>query len=163
MSNLGEGGFDARTVEPNQGFDVIPAGEYDAVIVNSEVKPTTAGDGKYLKLELQILNGVFQNRKVWDQLNIWNNNAQAVQIAKGQLSALCRAVNVLTPKDSAELHNKPMRVKLGIKKDAEYGDKNVVKAYKPREVQPVAAAPEPAAVPSGEPALAGTAPAGQPW
>jgi hypothetical protein len=154
MAAIAELGFDARTVEPNEGFDVMPAGEYDAVIVNSEVKPTNAGDGKYLKLELQILNGQFQNRKVWDQLNIWNPNAQAVQIAKGTLSAICRAVNVLTPQDSAELHNKPMRIKLAVKKDAEYGDKNVVKSYKPRQAGPVVA-PAP---------VAPAAPAGaQPW
>lgn len=157
MAALAELGFDARNVEPNEGFDVLPAGEYDAVIVNSEVKTTTAGDGKYLKLELQILNGQFQNRKVWDNLNIWNNNAQAVQIAKGTLSAICRAINVLTPQDSAELHNKPLRVKLAIKKDAEYGDKNVVRSYKPRQAGP---APTPAAAPaSGQPA----APAWNPW
>jgi hypothetical protein len=148
-------GFDARTVEPNQGFDVLPAGEYDAVIVNSEVKATQAGDGRYLKLELQVLNGQFQNRKVWDQLNIWNPNAQAVQIAKGQLSAICRAVNVLTPQDSAELHGKPLRIKVAVKKDAEYGDKNVVKAYKPRQVAPPA--------PQAPVSTAAPTPAGQPW
>lgn len=161
MASLGEGGFDARTVEPNAGFDVLPAGEYDAVIVASEVKATSNGDGKYLKLELQILNGQFQNRKVWDQLNIWNLNAQAVQIAKGTLSAICRAIGVLTPNDSAELHNKPLRIKLAVKKDAEYGDKNVVKAYKPRQAAPT---PPPTGTPSAsEPVGAGAAPAGNPW
>lgn len=139
MASLGETGFDARAVEPNEGFDIMPAGEYDAAIVASEVKQTTNGDGKYLKLELQILNGQYQNRKVWDNLNIWNPNAQAVQIAKGTLSAICRAVNVLTPNDSAELHNKPLRVKLAVKKDAEYGDRNVIKAYKPRQAGPAPA------------------------
>lgn len=133
MSSLAELNFDARTVEPNQGFDCIPAGEYDAVIVGSEVKATNAGTGKYLKLELQILNGQFQNRKIWDQLNLWNPNAKAVEIAKGTLSSLCRAVNVLTPNDSSELHGKPVRVKLGIQKSDEYGDRNVVKDYKPRQ------------------------------
>lgn len=159
MASLGEGGFDSRNVEPNAGFDVLPAGEYDAVIVASEVKPTSAGTGKFLKLELQILSGQFQNRKVWDQLNIWNPSAEAVQIAKGTLSAICRAVNVLTPQNSEELHNKPLRIKLAIQKSTEYGDKNVVKSYKPRSAGPVV----PAATPPAQPAMAGTAPAGQPW
>jgi hypothetical protein len=160
MANLGDGGFDARAVEPNQGFDVLPAGEYDVAIVSSEVKATSDNNGKYLKLELQVLNGQFQNRKIWDNLNIWNQNAQAVQIAKGTLSAICRAVNVLTPQDSAELHNKPLRIKVAVKKDPEYGDKNVVKAYKSREVQPGPAAPPAAGQP--ELAAAGSV-AGQPW
>jgi hypothetical protein len=138
-------GFNANDVDPNVGFDVMPAGEYDAAIVASEVKATAAGTGKYLKLELQVLNGPFQNRKVWDQLNIWNPNEKAVQIAKGTLSAICRAVGVLTPGDSSELHNKPLRIKVVVQKDEQYGDKNVIKSYKPRESQPqVAAAGAPA-------------------
>ncbi len=156
MASLGEGGFDSRTVEPNVGFDVMPPGDYDAVIVGSEVKPTNAGTGKMLKLELQILNGAFQNRKVWDNLNIWNPNAQAVQIAKGTLSAICRAVNVLTPNDSAELHNKPLRIKLKIEKDPEYGDRNVVKGYKPREAGPVT-------LPAPQTPAGAAHPAAQPW
>lgn len=145
MANLE--GFDATKHEPNSGFDVMPAGEYDAVIVASEMKDTADKSGKYLKLELQILNGEFQNRKVWDNLNLVNNGKnkeKTEQIAKGTLSAICRAVNVLTPKDSAELHNKPLRIKLAIDKDPQYGDKNVVKAYKPRSTA-VPTAPVPTA------------------
>lgn len=156
MANLGDGGFNANEVPPNEGFDVIPAGEYDAAIVNSEVKTTSSGDGKYLKLELQILNGQYQNRKVFDNLNIWNANAQAVQIAKGTLSAICRAVNVLTPNDSSELHNKPLRIKLAVTKNPEYGDQNKVKAYKPRQAGP-------ASMPTPPTPVAAGATAGQPW
>lgn len=137
-------GFDARTVEPNKGFDVMPAGEYDAVIVASEMKETADKTGKYLKLELQIINGEYQNRKIWDNLNLVNNGKnkeKTEQIAKGTLSAICRAVDVLTPQDSSELHNKPLRVKLAVDRDPQYGDKNVVKGYKPRNTAPVSPLP----------------------
>ena len=130
MADLG--GFDARTVEPNAGFDLIPAGEYEACIVASQMKPTKDGNGQFLELELQILNGQFQNRKLWDRLNLANPSAKAVEIARGTLSAICRALGVLTPKDSSELHNKPLRVKVTVRKSEEYGDANEVKAYKPR-------------------------------
>jgi len=153
MADLG--GFNAHNVAPNEGFDVIPAGEYDAVIVASEVKPTTSGNGRYLKLEIQILNGQYQNRKLWDNLNIWNSSEEAVKIAKGTLSAICRAVNVMSPNDSAELHNKPLRIKVAIAKSAEYGDQNKIKAYKSRNVAP----PSPAAT-SQQPVAAGNS---QPW
>ncbi len=43
MSNLGDLNFDANEVEPNAGFEVVPAGEYDAVIVASKVEPTKKG------------------------------------------------------------------------------------------------------------------------
>lgn len=124
-------GFDASKVAPNS-FEVIPAGEYEAVITGSGMETTAAGTGKFLKLELQILNGQFQNRKLFDRLNLDNPNAKAVEIARGTLSAICRAVEVLTPKDSSELHNRPLRIKLVVKKSEEYGEQNEIKAYKPR-------------------------------
>lgn len=130
------GGFDANQVERNK-FDVLPAGEYDIVIVSSEVKTTNAGDGRYLKLELQVLNGPCQNRKLFDNLNLWNPNDQTQQIARGTLSSICRAVGVLTPKDSSELHNKPLRCKVIVTKSPEYGEQNRVKGYKPRMTAPV--------------------------
>lgn len=142
MADISGLGFDAQQVEPN-GFDLLPAGEYDAVIVDSKVVPTKAGDGKILKLQLQVLNGQYQNRTLFDQLNLWNPSQKAEQIAKGTLSALCRAVNVLTPKDTSELHNKPVRISVGVQKSEEYGDQNKIKAYKPRQSGPSAIAPTP--------------------
>jgi hypothetical protein len=133
-------GFDANNVQPNS-FDVLPAGEYDAVIVSSVVEPTSKGDGKFLKLELQVLNGEYQNRKLTSRLNLWNPSAKAQEIARGELSSICRAVGVLTPNDSSDLHNKPLRVKVIVRKSDEYGDQNEIKAYKPRNAGPGPAAP----------------------
>lgn len=150
MADLG--GFDANGVPPSS-FDVVPAGEYDAIIVSSEMKSTAGGDGKYLNLELQILNGEHQNRKVFDKLNLVNSSAKAVEIARGTLSSICRAVGVMTPKDSSELHNKPLRIKVAVTKSEEYGEQNKVKAYKPRaasgvqQAQPATPQSPPAYVP----------------
>jgi hypothetical protein len=85
---------------------------------------------------LQVLNGEYQNRKVWDRLNLINPNAKTVEIAKGTLSAICRAVGVLTPQDSSDLHGKPLRIKVTVRKSDEYGEQNEVKAYKPRLAGP---------------------------
>lgn len=149
-------GFDASQVEPNTGFDVIPAGEYDAIITESEYKPTKDGSGKYLQLKLQLIaTGPYQNRLLWDRLNLQNKSQQAVDIAKATLSSICRAVNVLTPRDSAELHNKPLRVKVAVTKDNSGNDRNEVKSYKPRTAGP--------APTKQEPAMATTAPSGTPW
>jgi hypothetical protein len=54
LSNLFQGGFDATTVEPDQGRDFapLPAGAYEAEITGSEVKDASTGNGCYLKLEL---------------------------------------------------------------------------------------------------------------
>lgn len=129
-------GFDANKVKPDEGFDVLPAGEYDVVITKSERKATSAGTGAYLNLEMQVLNGQFQNRRIFDLLNLWNPSEKATAIARGTLSAICRAVGVLTPNDSSDLHLKPMRVKIKIEKSDEYGDKNKIVSYKPRNATP---------------------------
>lgn len=135
MSDLSELNFDANQIQP-ASFDVVPAGSYEAVIAASEMKPTRTG-GQMLVLELQILNGEYQNRKIWDRLNLVNANDKAVQIAKGTLSAICRAVGIMTPKDSAELHNKPLLIKVAVQPaSGEYGESNTVKSYRPRHAGP---------------------------
>lgn len=167
MADLGEGGFDANKVEPNS--TAVPAGEYDVVITESKWENTKKGDGKFLTLKMQILNGAQQNRVLFDRLNLQNPNATAVQIAKGTLSSICRAVNVMTPKDSAELHNRPLRVTVTLKNDPERGPQNEVKGYKSRHVggggAPAPNSPSPAAPQSGAAPYAPPAVSGQqtPW
>lgn len=133
MGNLT--GFDANDVEPNQGFEPLPPGEYQVVITDSKMKPTKAGTGEYLELKLQVLNGQYQNRVLFDRLNLKNTNEMAKQIAKGTLSAICRAVNVLTPQDSTELHGKPLTVTVKVRNDQNGNPQNEVKGYKPRHAE----------------------------
>ena len=125
-------GFDASVVEPDAGFPVLPAGEYDVAVIASESKVTKAGTGKYLSLTMQVLGGEHQNKKLFDNINYVNPNADCQRIGRAALSALCRAVDVLKPNDSSELHMKPLRVRVVIVDDQNYGKKNEVKEYKPR-------------------------------
>jgi len=137
-------GFNAHEVEPNVGFDPIPAGKYLAIITNSEMKPTKAGTGEYLELEFEVIEGSHKGRKLWDRLTLKHPNSLTVQIAKGTLSSICRAVGVMKPNDSVELHNLPLEVSVGCKKREDNGDiTNVIKAYSKREAgaaRPVTAA-----------------------
>ena len=130
-------GFDASTVEPNEGFTPLPAGEYQVIIVESKMKPTKSGEGQYLELKLQVLNGKYQNRTLFDRLNLFNKNEEAVKIARGTLSSICRAVNVLKPNDSSQLHNKPLTCKVAVRNDQNGNPQNEVKGYKPRETNMV--------------------------
>ena len=108
--------FNANDIEPSVGFDAIPAGKYQAVIAESEMRPTKAGNGQYLWLEFEIIAGDFKGRKLWSRLNLENQNQDTVRIARADLSAICRAVNVMTPRDSVELHNLPMTITVRCKK-----------------------------------------------
>ena len=122
--------FNAEEVEPNAAPEALPAGDYVAQVVGSEVKPTASGSGEYLKLEIEILSPGFSGRRVFDQLNIRNESAEAERIGRAQLSALCHAVGVLRISDSQQLHGKPFVVKLALKEDPQYGKQNKVKGYK---------------------------------
>ena len=138
-------GFDANTVEPSGDFEPIPAGKYPAVITDSELKPTKAGTGHYLQLTFQIIDGPHQNRLLWARLNIDNPNPQAQQIAQGELSAICRAVGVLAPQDSVELHNLPLVIHVRCKKRSDTGEiDNEIKGYSKKESAPPVAAAAPA-------------------
>jgi len=141
-------GFNANTVEPSESFDPIPAGEYLCVIIASDEKPTKAGNGSYLELEFEVIDGPYQGRKLWDRLNLANPNELAVKIARATLSAICRAVGVMEPKDSCELHDLPLLVKVRVEKRADTDEpSNVIKGYKKRDVlaaTPAASSPAPA-------------------
>lgn len=131
MADLGN--FNANNVDPNVGFDALPEGMYNAIIVESENKPTKKGTGSYLQLKFQILDGQYSGRPVWTRLNLKNPNDQAVKLAKAELSAICHAVNVMTPTDSSELHDLPLRIDVKCKKREDNGEmSNEIKGYKPK-------------------------------
>ncbi len=140
--------FDANTVDPSVDFEAIPSGKYLAMITDSEMKPTKAGTGKFLQLTFQILEGEHKGRNLWSRLNLENPSTQAVQIAKGELSAICRAIGVMTPKDSMDLHNLPLTGAVKCRKREDTGDiTNEIKGYNKKEAiggtpqQPVSKAP----------------------
>ena len=143
MANLN--GFNAHDVDPTTPFDPVPAGKYLAAVTASEMKPTKAGDGRFLELELTILEGPAKGRKVWDRLCLVHPNPEAVKIARSNLSALCRAVGVMQPKDSVELHNLPLLVTVKCKKRDDTDEMtNEVRGYARKEAaagQPQQAAP----------------------
>jgi len=134
--------FNAHEVEPSVALEAVPAGKYIAVIVESEMKQTKSGNGNYLELTFEITEGEYKGRKVWARLNIDNPSADAVKIARGELSAICRAVNVMTPNDSVDLHNLPLEINVKCKKRDNTDEiSNEIKGY----------AAKPAPVTSSEP------------
>jgi hypothetical protein len=122
-------GFNAAEIEPTAGIGPVPGGTYVAVIVESQMKPTKAGTGEYLELTLEIVEGTHKGRRVWERLNLKNPNETAVRIAQQTLSAICRAVGVMSPKDSVDLHNRPMSVVIE-EEERDGRVSNKVKAYR---------------------------------
>ena len=122
-------GFDANNVPAQQEFSALPEGLYNAIITNTQEKPTKTGTGSYLELAMEILDGPYKGRKLWDRLNLNNPNQTAVEIAQRALGAICRAVVVPRPNDSAELHNRPLRIKVAVELDDRKRESNTIKKY----------------------------------
>ena len=165
--------FDANSVEPSN-FDVYPAGKYLAQIVSSEMRPTKDGRGQYLFLELDILEGPFAGRKLFDRLNLVNDNPDTVDIATRTLSSICRATGQMQVKDSEQLHLIPLIADVRVRPPkGQYGESNSIR-YLPRNAAApatrapgaYASAPAPATAPAPQPQPATpVAPAagGLPW
>jgi hypothetical protein len=121
--------FNAAEVSPESELTPIPAGLYNAQVIDSDLKTTKNGSGHYLQLTWKVLDGQYAGRLVFDRLNIHNPNETAQKIGQQQLSALCHAAGVLQVADSSQLHNKPCKIKVTIRKDDQYGDSNEIKGY----------------------------------
>lgn len=142
--------FDASTVAPQSSSAPIPAGTYLAHVMESSIVPLKTGNGQALKLTLEILDGQFKGKRVWDHLNIQHTNEETQRIAQSQLSALCHAINVIKLTDTADLHFKPVRIKVVVREaQGQYSASNGIKGYESAGSAPTAAptnfAPPPAA------------------
>lgn len=124
--------FDANQVPPAGDFEPIPAAKYEAMITETEMVDNANGSGSHLKMTFVVTKGDYEGRMLWHRLNLKNPSEKAVQIARGQLSAICRAVGILTPKDSTELHNLPLLV--NVKQEAyEGGISNKITSFSARD------------------------------
>lgn len=102
-----------QNLEAPREYSILPAGEYQMQIVQSEVRPTKNGNGNYLWLEFDILKGPAPQgqNKFWDRLNFDNPNEVARRIANQSLLALSLATGHSSPvADSDLLHFKPIKV-----------------------------------------------------
>lgn len=126
-------GFDATQVDPQSPFEPLPDGRYVAAITASEFKATRNGNGQYLELTFEVLEGDHKGRKLWTRLNLKNASAEAVRIAEQELSAICHATGVMRPNDSMELHDIPLVLDVKVAKRNDTGElTNEVKGYEHR-------------------------------
>ena len=114
------------------------------------MKPTKNGSGQYLQLTFVILdNGPYSGRHIWTRLNLQNSNRTAEDIAQRELSAICRAVNVIRPQDSEELHNIPLTIIVGMERNKDTNElTNRIKGYEAAVGNNVPPKPQHAAIPA---------------
>ena len=158
MAKLGTA-FNANEVEPGQprDFAPMPPGKYMAMIVNSgerQIKPKPGqpegGDyGSFIALEIEIVGGEFERRKLFENLVLNHSNQQTVQIAQQTLREICLACKKPKIEDSEELHNILFIVDLIVAQDRrnrtlqagqpQYPPVNQIKSYLPADEEAQAA------------------------
>ncbi len=143
--------FNAAEVETTSR-DAIPTGIYEAVVTDSEMRATKSGLGMGINLTFEILTeGPAKGRKVFSWINYEHPKVEAQRIGREELASLCKAVGVTELNDTAQLHNLPLMITVGI--DRNDPTRNVVRKYAAK------AAPAPAAQAAQKsPQAAGAAP-----
>lgn len=86
--------FNARTVTPMVALDPVPENWYKVVIAKSNMKQTRDEKSMMLALECSIIEGQYQGRVVYWNLNLFNASQQASEIAAKQLSAISHVTGV---------------------------------------------------------------------
>lgn len=133
--------FDASSIAPATVMEPLPTGWYPAVITDVNVKEASGNpNNKMLACELTIIDGPAKGRKLFDNINLWNENPTTVEIAYKTLSAVGHATGVIRAAQASDYCNIPMKVRVKLappetKRDElgnvvkQYDAKNVVKGY----------------------------------
>jgi hypothetical protein len=118
--------------EDERSFELIPPDNYRVQVIESKIQDTKSG--QMIVLTMEIVDGQYANRRLWENLNIRNDSPVAQQIAQTALKYLCDQIGIIQLRDTEELHFKPLTIKVGIQqptqkdKDAGYDQpKNTVR------------------------------------
>ena len=109
-------------------FEPLPEGWYNATITAAEIKPTKAGDGKYIAVKYAITGPTHQGRVIFGNLNIKNASTKAEEIGRQQLGEIMRAIGLATVRDTDQLIGGNLGIKLTVR-TGEYAG-NEIKAFK---------------------------------
>jgi len=134
MANLGFN-FDQKEYDDYEDlkFVVLPKGDYKAFIGNSDVKQNKKRTGMLLVLDFAIIsdNPNYEGVVIKEFLNIQHTNKTAENIGRQKLATIQRKAGFMeTLVDSAQLHGRPIILKLDIEKDNEGKERNKIAGYK---------------------------------
>lgn len=131
--DLSFGNLDA--VQSN-GFEPIPAGTYQLRAVDMEMKDTKAGTGKYIAVEFVVVGGQYDDRRIFENYNVVNTNATAVEIALSNIKDWIIATGgnasgelKLSAIQSLEGKTFNAKVAISVDKSGQYDDSNKIKKF----------------------------------
>ena len=138
--------MDLHDTPDTMGFDPIPAGDYVAQIIESDIGTSKKG---YMMLNLTwvIMDGPYAERLVFDRVMLSGSDA-SIAFGKNKIKTIASATGHHNPNrvnDSEELHGRPCSIIVTIREwDGE--NRNEVKNYKPLTTQALSA-PAPQSTP----------------
>jgi len=149
MQNFWQDANWVKQVEQSvQSTDVVPAGQYSALITDTTLKTTKDGLGQYILCTVEITGPTHDGRKIFHKIHVDNQNPKAVSISIETFYHICNAVGAKEYFDGLQAHatsteaaigylsdifsaigNRPLSIKVAIKNDDSYGDYNVIKRW----------------------------------
>jgi len=124
---------------PNEKPKPVPEGDYLAMIVKSDAGRNKSGTGDFISLNFKIIDGQFKGRQIFDYINhkfdaygTDEGKTKAQHIGQRHFNEICRALGYTTQvADTMLLHDKPLKITVGVKHDPGYDPKNEVKKAVP--------------------------------
>jgi hypothetical protein len=110
----------------------LPPGKYVMEITEGELRDNRSGNGRHIRLVLEVMDGEFKGREVCDYINTEHPNPLVLEIAAKRLSSIVRACCLPVISDVDELHHRPMLVDVRIRPaEGRWPASNEVKKYLP--------------------------------
>lgn len=138
--------FDPSEVPEDEGgdFGLLPVGNYQARIVGSDEYENKKKNGRIIELQWQVDGPTHAGRRLWQRLNYIHENPKAQLIASQDLKAItdaCKKPHGIS--STEELHGIPMMIRVKVKSEPGYEDKNEVGRAKPlKNAKPAKAKPK---------------------
>lgn len=98
-------------------FELLPNGDYKMMIVESDIIDNKSGNGSHVDLKLVVVDGERKNFVLHHRLTWTSASQDAVQIGRRKLAEICRAVGVMSPNDTSDLHNITFVARVSVQKD----------------------------------------------
>lgn len=86
--------LDLSSVVVKSNTEPLPAGKYEAKVMEVSVQETKQKSGKYIKMKLVVSDGDCEGKSVYTNFNIQNESAKAQEIGLQQLKRFMQAAGM---------------------------------------------------------------------
>jgi hypothetical protein len=125
--------FNVDTEEGSPDFAPVPKGQYSATATDAKAGPLKSGRGQAVSVTLEIADGEYAGRLIWDRIIIAHESAEAMKFGRRKFKDLADACGVAGQiTDLLVLLHTPLLISVKIEEDesGEYAPKNRVTRYK---------------------------------